>query len=135
MMAIKIERKLKDSITDCQSIKEDCLNSHFSRKSFLMPSTLLHWIPQLEFVIEFLTVVFKLVIVIFFLTFLGCSLRAGQYLFMVYPCCLSIGRSSMSNYFHNTKLYLPFLFILTSVQSYMMCDDITVLIKWCSAYF
>lgn len=30
-----------------------------------MPSTLLHWIPQLEFVIEFLTVAVKLVIVIF----------------------------------------------------------------------
>lgn len=40
----------------------------------------------------------------------------------------------MSNFLHNTKLLLTFS-ILTSVQSYMMYDEIiTMFIEWCSAY-
>lgn len=59
---------LNNWLSVCQSVCQggQSQHNHFSRKSFLMPSTLLHWIPQLEFVIEFLTVVVKLVIVIFF---------------------------------------------------------------------
>lgn len=128
MMAIKMERN--QLLIKCQSLKT-VSTKHFSRNPSLMPSTPVHWVPHLNVVIALLTLQSNQQLCNWLVNFFRLLLEGRESTCVwLYPCCQSIGRSSRSNYFHNTQLLLPFHSHKCAELPCVMRS--LMLIEWCS---